>query len=1021
MKISDFSVKNYQFTVVLFAMLVALGLNSWFAIPRAEDPTFPVPVYSVVAVYPGASPTDVEQLVVEPIEEQLGELDDLEDLEAEVRDGLAVIRAEFETSVDADRKYDEVVREVNALRPSLPADLRTLEVRKTTSADVNIVQIALVSEVAPYHMLDALAKRLEGRIEAVPGVRGAERWGAPDREIQVSLDLGRLSQIGIPASRVIAAIGSDNANIPGGSLDVGARRFNVKSSGEYETPDEVRATVIGVADGQIVRVGDVATVEWGYADATHVTRYNGRRAVLVTATQQDGYNIATVRDGIYDVLDRFEGSLPPSVELERGFDQAANVSHRLDRLGADFAIAILLVLVTLLPLGLRAAAIVMISIPLSLAIGVTLLRFTGFSINQLSIVGFVIALGLLVDDSIVVVENIARFLREGRSRREAAILATKQIAIAVVGCTATLIFAFLPLLFLPGLPGRYIRSMPVTVVYTVLASLLVSLTIIPWLASLIMKEEKDAHGSRVFRWLDRGIHASYAPLLHRALARPVPTVLIAVGLFVASLTLIPVVGFSLFPKAGTPQFAVRIETPDGASLDDTDRAARFAERVVGARPEVKSIFTNVGRDNPQIYYNVAPRSENASVGQLFVLLHEYDATHTPAVFDTLRLQLAQYPGARLELREFENGPPIDAPIAIRVTGPDLDSLRSLARGVERVLASTEGTQYVNNPVRLDRTDLVVDVNRAKAGLLGVPTVDVDRTLRLGIAGVSAGRFRDASGDERDITVRLPHAGRPSAEALDRIYLASQSGAQIPLRQIAQVRFEATPPLIQHYDEERAVTVTSWVQSGFNTDRVTRSVLAALDSMPIPEGYAIHAAGEIESRQDSFGGIGTAIIVAVFMILAILVLEFKTFKSTLIVASVIPLGLVGGLTALFVTGNTLSFTAMIGFVALVGIEIKTSILLVDFTNQLREQGMALDDAIQRAGEVRFVPIVLTTLTAIGGLLPLALQGSSLYSPLAWVIIGGLISSTVLSRLVTPVMYKLLAPAVGDRESVAFARA
>ncbi|HEX6048361.1 MAG TPA: efflux RND transporter permease subunit, partial [Gemmatimonadaceae bacterium] len=298
MKISDFSVKNYQFTVVLFAMLVALGLNSWFAIPRAEDPTFPVPVYSVVAVYPGASPTDVEQLVVEPIEEQLGELDDLEDLEAEVRDGLAVIRAEFETSVDADRKYDEVVREVNALRPSLPADLRTLEVRKTTSADVNIVQIALVSEVAPYHMLDALAKRLEGRIEAVPGVRGAERWGAPDREIQVSLDLGRLSQIGIPASRVIAAIGSDNANIPGGSLDVGARRFNVKSSGEYETPDEVRATVIGVADGQIVRVGDVATVEWGYADATHVTRYNGRRAVLVTATQQDGYNIATVRDGI---------------------------------------------------------------------------------------------------------------------------------------------------------------------------------------------------------------------------------------------------------------------------------------------------------------------------------------------------------------------------------------------------------------------------------------------------------------------------------------------------------------------------------------------------------------------------------------------------------------------------------------------------------------------------------------------------------------------------------------------------
>src|SRR5687768_3585497 len=747
MRISDFSVKNYQFTVVLFTMLVVLGLSSWFAIPRGEDPTFPVPIYSVVAIYPGASPNDVEQLVVDPIEEKLGELDDLKDLTADVRDGLAVVRAEFEPSVDADRKYDEVVREVNALRPSLPADLRSVEVRKSSSADVNIVQLALVSEVAPFHTLDQLAKRLEDRIEAVPGVRGAERWGAPGREIRVSLDLGRLGQIGIPATRVLEAIGSDNANIPGGSVDVGTRRFNVKSSGDYESPEEVRATVIGGADGQIVRVGDVATVEWGYADPTHITRYNGKRAVFVTATQREDRNIADVRDGVYAALDRFERSLPPTIKLERGFDQAHNVSKRLGRLGEDFLIAILLVLVTLLPLGLRAASIVMISIPLSLAIGVTLLRFTGFTINQLSIVGVVIALGLLVDDSLVVVEHIARFLRAGRSRRDAAILATKQIAVAVVGCTATLIFAFLPLLFLPGLPGRYIRSMPVTVVYTVLASLLVSLTIIPWLASLIMKEEKDERGGRVFRLLDRGIHASYAPLLHRALARPLPTLLIAAALFVASLGLIPAVGFSLFPKAGTPQFAVRIETPDGASLDETDRAARFAERVIGARPEVRSVFTNVGRDNPQIYYNVVPRSENASAGQLFVLLHQYDPKRTPALFDSLRTSLAAYPGARIELREFENGPPIDAPIAIRVMGPHLDTLRALARQVERTLASTEGTQYVNNPLRLDRTDLVVDVDREKAGLLGVLTADVDRTLRLGIAGVSAGRFRDASGDE----------------------------------------------------------------------------------------------------------------------------------------------------------------------------------------------------------------------------------------------------------------------------------
>ena len=290
-------------------------------------------------------------------------------------------------------------------------------------------------------------------------------------------------------------------------------------------------------------------------------------------------------------------------------------------------------------------------------------------------------------------------------------------------------------------------------------------------------------------------------------------------------------------------------------------------------------------------------------------------------------------------------------------------------------------------------------------------MEVDRTVRIALAGVSAGRFREADGDEHPITVRLPApGGAASLDALDAVYVAGANGDGVPLRQVASIAFEAGPPSIQHYDRQRAVTVTAYTRTGYTTDRVTRGVLAALDSLRLPDGYLVTAAGEIESRQESFGGLGAAIAVAVFGVLAILVLEFGTFRSTLIVASVIPLGVVGGVLALLLSGYTLSFTAVIGFVALVGIEIKNSILLVDFTNQLRAAGTALDDAIAEAGEIRFLPIVLTSLTAIGGLLPLALQGSSLYSPLAVVIIGGLVSSTLLSRLVTPVMYKILAPPV-----------
>jgi multidrug efflux pump subunit AcrB len=1013
-KLAEFSVKRWQFTVLLFLMFGALGVTSWMAIPRAEDPDFPVPIFTTVAVYPGASPEDMEQLVTEPIEKQLKSLTEVKKLESTSSDGLSVIKIEFESESDAERKYDQVIREVNALRPALPSALQRLEVQRNENSDLTVFQVALVAPQAPYAQVDDLAKRVEDALERVSGVKKAERWAAPPREMQVTLDLGRMARLGLTPAQVLNALGSDNAQIPGGSVDVGTRRYNIATTGRYKNAEDVQRTVIAGAAGAVVRVQDVATVQWGDGDAVHMGRWNGQRAMWVTVAVQKGQNVSAVKAEVWEALDELEKGLPKGITLARGFDQSENVDNRLGQLGKDFAIALLLVLITLLPLGTRASVIVMISIPLSLAMAVMLLYATGYSINQLSIVGFVIALGLLVDDSIVVVENISRFLRNGYTRTEAAIEGTKQIGVAVLGATGTLIFAFLPLLFLPGLAGKYIRSLPIAVVYAVVSSLFVSLTIIPWLASRLMPRTEHAEGNRVLQWLDGGIHRTYAPLLHRALAAPRTTLVLALMLVVGSVALVPAVGFSLFPKAGTPQYHVDIETPEGTSLAETDRAARYAEAVIRQHPGTRGVFANVGKDNPAVYYNVFQRAEAPNRGQLIVLLNAYHNVRTPLALDSLRQRLALYPGARIELKEFENGPPIDAPIAMRIEGTSLDTLQRIAAQYDAVFKRTEGTQYVNNPVRLRRSDLTLVVDKQKAGLLGIPSVEVERTLRLGIAGLEAGKIRAANGDEYPLMVRIAHNGRPAPEALDRIQVSSVTGAMIPLSQIASMRFSASPTTIDHVNRQRSVTITSYVRSGYNTDAVTKQVMAALDSIALPVGYVMHPAGEIESREESFGGIGGAIIVAVFAILAILVLEFRDFRTTLVVASVIPLGLVGGIVALLLSGYTLSFTAMIGFVALVGIEIKTSILLVDFTDQLRRQGVSLDDAIQQAGEIRFLPIVLTTMTAIGGLLPLAFQGSGLYSPLAWVIIGGLVSSTLIARLVTPVLYKLLAPALEERE-------
>ncbi|HVN42658.1 MAG TPA: efflux RND transporter permease subunit, partial [Steroidobacteraceae bacterium] len=688
-----------------------------------------------------------------------------------------------------------------------------------------------------------------------------------------------------------------------------------------------------------------------------------------------------------------------------------NVSHRLNRLGMDFAMAIALVLLTLVPLGWRAALVVMISIPLSLAIGLAALYFTGFSLNQLSIAGFVLALGLLVDDSIVVVENIARFLRAGYSSVDAAIAATDQIARAVLGCTVTLLFAFLPLLFLPEGAGLFVRPLPASVLYTVAASLLVAMTVIPFLASRLLRAEgAGGEGNRVLQAIMGGIHRIYGPALRLALAHPRRTLLAALGFVAASFSLIWLLGFSLFPDADIPQFRVTIETPNGASLAETDRALGFVEAELARHPEVQRYFSNLGHGNPRVYYNVLPEETNANVAEVFAELRRFDPRSSPQLLEQLRTRFAAYPGAHILVETFQNGPPIAAPIEVAISGPDLEELQVVARQAERLIAATPGTRDVDNPAQRPRTDLDLGIDPQKAALLGVAPVEVNRTVRAAVAGLNAGKLRERNGDEYDITLRLPMRGRQTIDALGAIEVFSVTGHPVPLRQLADPRFSSAPSLIRRHDRQRETVITAHKASGYNTAQVTHEVMRRLGEIKLPPGYTLRAGGELEAQRESFGGIGTAILVAVFGILAVLILEFGSFRSMLIVAGVIPLGVAGAFVALFLAGYNLSFTAMIGLVALIGIEIKNSILLVDFTNQLREQGTPLDEAIRRAGEIRFLPILLTSATAIGGLLPLAIQGSGLYSPLAFVIIGGLISSTLVGRLVTPVMYKILPPPV-----------
>ena len=1017
MNITAFAVHRWQVTMLVFLLLATLGASAFMSIPRSVDPHFPISATIVTVILPGADAADVEETVAKPLEDVLQGLDHVREINSTSTDGAAVVSVNFEHGTDAEQSLDRVVREVNAVRDQLPQGIQRIAFRRPRTTEAGVLQLALVSDDASWLRMAKYADDLRDRLNVVPGVRSTTIDGAARPEVSVEIDSGRLAEARLSPTAVANAINQGGIDLPAGAVSGAGRRFNIDAGGAYRDISAVRDVPVRAGDGRLLRVGDIANVHWGEAERLQIARFNGHRALWVTVRQKDEVDAGTLRNALVAAVATYRDTLPPDIKLEVAFDQSRDIQVKLAQLARDFAIALGLVLITIFPLGFRPSLIVMVSIPLSLAMGVLLLYLLGYSLNQISISGFIISLGLLVDDSIVVTENIERHIRDGDPPITAAVNGTREISAAVLGATGVLLFAFLPLTFLPEGAGDFVRGLPMAVILTVASSLVVSLTIIPFIASRFLKPHAG-EGNVLLRGIMGGIHTIYAPILHQALDRPWLWFWSALIACIGAFGLVPVLGFSLFPAAETPYFLVRVETPEGSSIAATDKAVRDVSAILKREGAVVNRMENAGRGNPQIFYNIFPREERARYGDIFVTMKDWDVRESPPMIRRLRERLADFPDARVTLVNFENGPPVEAPVAVRVRGPELDVLKQLSAKVVAEMQQVRGLRDIDSPIAFDRVDLDLGLDEAKAGLLGVAPGEARRAVRLAISGEQASRLRDDEGDTWPVTVRLPLDGGQPVSALSRVYVQTSVGGSVPLLEIARPTVKSVAPQITRYKLQRTVTITAYNQPGLLTSKLTTQVEQRLKNIALPNGYRLSLGGEAEAASRNFSGLGPIILLATFGIIGVLVLEFGRFKETAVVAGVVPLGTFGGLIALLVTGNSLSFLAIIGFVALIGIEIKNSILLVDFTTQLRDRGMGLRDAIEKAGEIRFLPVLLTSVTAIGGLLPLALGGSSLYSPLAWVIIGGLVSSTLLSRIITPVMY-LLAVRGDEKRAVAAA--
>ena len=1011
MKLPVYAIHNYQFTLIIVVLLTLLGVLSFQTMPRSEDPQFEFPMVVVTVIYPATSPLDMEKLVADPIEEEINELEDIKEIKTSIVDGAVILEVEFNYGVDPDEKYDDTIQAISKVRPDLPEQIYSVEIKQVSPSNVNVLQVALMSESADYRELRYQAERLEKIFTRVAGVKKATAMAFPDQQVQVTVDMAVMRELGLGLSVLQNSLLGAAANVPGGFIDAGGRRFSVKTSGDYQSLEEIERTVLNLPDGTVIHINDVADVALVDAEPTYLARYQGERVVMVAVEQRAKTNIFNVLDNLKSELEGFNHEMPEGMVTEIIFDQSISVHKQVNGFFINLLQGLVIVgLIIILSLGFRAASIVLMAIPISMLIGIAGLDFFGFGLQGMSIVGLVIALGLLVDNAIVVTESIGQRLKAGFPPHEAASSGTRKVAWAIASGTATTILAFLPMLLMPSNVGSFMRSLPVTVVLVLTASFFIAVTFAPLLASRMFKQrqqdEADNGRNIVQRQLERLSCHHYKSMLTAALRHPLWVISISIVLFVGSLALFSSVGVSLFPKAEKPQLLINIDLPESSSFYATEEVALRIDSRVREYAQVKAVVANIGKENPSIYYNEFPGGESPNKAQLFVILNELERPELQQLVQQFRSEFAAIPGAKIQVKEFQQGPPVDAPIAIRVVGDDLKLLNQAAADIEQLILNTPGTVNVDNPMGRPKLDLDINIHRDKAALLNVSVGSIDDTIRTSLMGSGVGNYRDQNGDDYDIMIRLDQADTPDINNLNELLVMADDGSFVPLKQLISAKLQTVPSRLQHFYLERSALVTADTGIGFLTADVTAGIVSQLDEMAFPQGISYSVTGEQESRDDSFAGLAKALVISLFGIFAVLVLQFRSFAQPAIVFASIPFAFSGAILALLAFGYSFSVMAFVGLTSLMGIVVNNSIILVDTANQLVKKGQGIREAVAAAAQTRLTPIVLTTLTTISGLLPLTLMDSEMWTPLGLVIIGGMLISTVVTLFIVPVLYLLI---------------
>ncbi len=1018
MNIARGSINRPILTSIIFLIITMLGVVSFSRLSIDLMPEITYPTISVSTSYGNVGPREMEELVTRPIEEALAAVQGVEEITSTSTEGRSSVRVAFTWGADLDVAANDVRDRIDRILGRLPEDIERPMIRKFDLSAFPVVFFGISSNMNPLDLRQLLDDQVKYRLERVPGVASVGIYGGLNREIHVDLHATKIKALGLSTDAIIAALRSENRNIPAGLYKKGNMDVLIRTQGEYISLDEIRNTVITIRDGTPIQIKDVADIEDSWEEVRRLYRINGKPGLRISISKQSGANTVKVAEAVHAEVKQIMQDIP-QIEILPLLDTSVYIKQSINNVGNATLIGGILAIIILFLFmrNLSSTAIIATAIPISIVATFGLIYFGGFTLNLMTFGGLALGIGMLVDNSIVVLENIYRHREDGQTPVASALGGTSEVWSAILASTLTTLVVFIPVVFIRGMSGIMFQQMAYVVSFSLFCSLIVSLTLIPMLASRFLryqpvehyKDESRLH--KIYSWSEeifRQVELRYGRMLLWALGHRKIVIFSTFTLFIFSLFLVRFIGVELMPAADEGEVRVNLETAVGSRLEIVNQAALTVENIIHKNvPEMVSMFSNAGGGGWR-----SSGGHTASISITLVPQKERKRS-SEQIANDLRKLLGVLPGVTIRTRAGQGlfllrmGSSSTDRISVEVRGYDLETAQELAQKVNQVIKRVPGITDTKISREEGSPERVIRIDRQKAADLGLTVTRIGDALQTAVGGSPASYFREG-GKEYRILVRLSEEDRMDLADLLDLTIVNNRGEPVILRNVVNTIPLEGPVRLERKDQERIITINANF-TGRDMGSVIADIRKELLSVPVPKDFAILFGGDYEEQQKAFRELLFGFILAIFLVYMVMAGQFESFRDPFIVLFSIPMALIGIVVTLILLGTTFSLQAFIGCIMLAGIVVNNAILLVDYTNQLRRKaGMTLMEAIRQAGSRRLRPILMTTLTTVMGLTPLSLglgEGGEAQAPLARVVIGGLLSSTLITLVLIPVVYSI----------------